>query len=190
MDLITAIKSRRSCRKYKKDMVPREKIQRILEAANWAPSGRNWQQWEFLVVTGEKRDKIAEVYGRIVAAKWPDPKSRTPAQESFLEWAETLGDAPVVIVALTKKDPDPNVRKMNLESVSAAFQNLLLAAYAEGLGTCWMTGPLRREEELKQLLDVNEDLEIVALTPVGYPLEWPDPPVRIDPDLKHKVRWM
>ncbi|MGB4313845.1 MAG: nitroreductase family protein, partial [bacterium] len=150
MDLFTAIKGRRSCRKYKPDVVPREKIERILQAANWAPSGRNWQQWEFLVVSGEKRDKIGQLYGELAAQRWPDPQARTPEQKVFLQWAETLGGAPVVIVALTKTDADPNTRKMNLESVAAAFQNLLLAAYAEGLGTCWMTGPLRREEELKE----------------------------------------
>jgi nitroreductase len=190
MDLITAIMSRRSCRKYKPDEVSRDKIERILQAANWAPSGRNWQQWEFLVVTGEKREKIGKLYGEIVAERWPEPQARTSEQRIFLHWAETLGDAPVVIVALTRTDADPNTRKMNLESTAAAFQNLLLAAYAEGLGTCWMTGPLRREEELKKLLEVAEDREIVALTPLGYPLEWPSPPPRLDSDLSQKVRWI
>ncbi|MGB3933505.1 MAG: nitroreductase family protein [bacterium] len=170
--------------------MPREKIERILQAANWAPSGRNWQQWEFLVVSGEKRDKIGQLYGELAAQRWPDPQARTPEQKVFLQWAETLGGAPVVIVALTKTDADPNTRKMNLESVAAAFQNLLLAAYAEGLGTCWMTGPLRREEELKELLGVAEDQEIVAVTPLGYPAEWPAPPLRLDPDLSQKVRWI
>ncbi|HHY36323.1 MAG TPA: nitroreductase family protein [Firmicutes bacterium] len=190
MDLMTAIRGRRSCRKYKPDRVPREKIEKILQAANWAPSGRNWQQWEFLVVTGEKRDRIGKIYGEIVAARWPDAGTRTAEQESFLHWAETLGGAPVVIVALTKTDADPNTRKMNLESAAAAFQNLLLAAYAEGLGTCWMTGPLRREEELKELLGVAGDMEIVAITPLGYPAQWPSPPPRLDPDLSRKVRWI
>ncbi|MGI9950923.1 nitroreductase family protein [Moorellaceae bacterium AZ2] len=188
MDLYEAIRKRRSIRKYKPDMVPRETIARLLEQAMWAPSGLNWQQWEFMVVTGPKKEELAASYGRITEFGFPPAGQRTPAQESFIQWAKTLGGAPVAIVALTPAYGDPAVRKMNLESVSAAFAYLLLAATAEGLGTCWMTGPLRNEKEIRRILEIPDDKEIVAMTPLGYPDEEPAPPPR--KDQQEKIQWL
>lgn len=70
------------------------------------------------------------------------------------------------------------------------MQNLLLAATALGLGTCWMTGPIRDEKTLRQILAIPDDREIVAVTPLGYPEKIPDAPRRHDPDLANKVRWV
>ncbi|WP_258359619.1 nitroreductase family protein [Moorella sulfitireducens] len=174
MELYEVIKTRRSIRRYKPDMVPREVINRILEIATWAPSGRNWQQWEFMVISGSKKGELARSYGRVVEFGMPPEGKRSPEQESFLQWARTLGGAPVAIVALTRVHGQPGTRKMNLESVAAAFSYLLLAAANEGLGTCWMTGPLNNEMELRKILDISTDKEIVAITPLGYPDESPE----------------
>lgn len=141
--------------------------------ATWAPSGLNWQQWEFMVLAGVKKDELARCYGRIVELGMPPAGQRSPQQENFLQWARTLGGAPVAIVALTPVHGRPATRKMNLESVSAAFTHLLLAATSEGLGTCWMTGPLNNETELRQVLGIPDSKEIVAVTPLGYPDENP-----------------
>ncbi|WP_338825803.1 nitroreductase family protein [Neomoorella thermoacetica] len=173
LELYEAIKTRRSIRKFKPDPVPREVITKILEMATWAPSGLNWQQWHFLVVTGPKKDEVARSYGRIVEFGMPPAGQRSPQQEGFLQWAKTLGGAPVVIVALSPAHGHPALRKMNLESVAASFSHLLLAATSEGLGTCWMTGPLNNEAELRKVLAVPDDKEIVAITPLGYPAESP-----------------
>jgi nitroreductase len=67
---------------------------------------------------------------------------------------------------------------MNLESVAAAFTQLLLAAANEGLGTCWMTGPLNNEAELRAVLDIPATKELVCLTPLGYADESPPAPAR------------
>lgn len=173
MELYEAIKTRRSIRKFKPDPVPREVITKILEMATWAPSGLNWQQWRFLVVTGAKKDEVARSYGRIVEFGMPPAGQRSPQQEGYLQWAKTLGGAPVVIVALSPAHGQPGTRKMNLESVAASFSHLLLAATNEGLGTCWMTGPLNNEAELRKVLAIPDDKEIVAITPLGYPAESP-----------------
>ena len=188
MELYTALKGRRSCRKYQQKTVPREVVERILTAANWAPSGRNLQQWEFVVVTKRAEiEQIGQWYGKVVEQRFSKPWG--PYEESFVHWSYTFGDAPLLVVALTEAVSDPAVQKMHIESAAAAFQNLLLAAYGEGLGTCWMTGPLRREKEIKELLAIGKEQEIVALTPVGYPAQWPEPPQRLDPKLETKVRW-
>lgn len=84
----------------------------------------------------------------------------------------------------------PALRKANLESASAAMENLLLAATALGLGTCWMTGPLRDEQALRGILAIPEVKEIVAVTPLGYPQGTPNDQPRLDPALKQKVWWV
>ncbi|NLU50691.1 MAG: nitroreductase family protein [Syntrophomonadaceae bacterium] len=189
MDFYQVIHSRRAIRQYRPDPVPREVLQRILDAANWAPSGMNRQQWYFIVVSGEKKRQLGESYARIAetyTARWDDAERR----KQFVEFARDYGGAPVVIVALTDASDEPGTRKMNLESVSAAFENLLLAACAEGLGSCWMTGPLQDEASIRRILDIAPDKELVAVTPIGYPAISPPPPPRLDPDLKTKITWL
>lgn len=189
MEFYEVVHRRRSVRKYKPDPVPREALLRIFDAANWAPSGMNMQQWEFLVVGGEKKDQIGASYlkvAEVYSAGWED----TARREQFLQFSRTFGGAPLLIVALTKASSNPQTRKMHLESVSAAFQNLLLAACAEGLGSCWMTGPLQDEETIRRILDIPPEKEIVALTPIGYPDMEPPAPPRVDPDLSIKVKWL
>lgn len=188
MEFFEVVHRRRSIRRYKPDPVPKETLLKILDAANWAPSGMNRQQWEFIVVSGEKKKEMGESYGKVAeayTAKW-EPERR----QRFLEFARTYGGAPVVVVALTPASDQPGIRKMNLESVSAAMENLLLAACPEGLGSCWMTGPLMDEEGLRRILDIPPEKEIVAVTPLGYAAETPAPPPRQDPELKTKVRWV
>ncbi len=188
MDFFAVLYGRRAVRQYKPDPVKKEDIMKILDAANYAPSGRNLQQWEFIVVSGEKKDELGASYGVVAdgyTAGW-----KAKARADFMHYARTYGGAPIIIVVLTDFSDDPIIRKMNLESASAAMQNLLLAARALNLGTCWMTGPLRDEARVRQILDIPAEKEVVALTPMGYPVEFPSPLPRMDPDLSKKVRWV
>lgn len=188
MDVIAAIKNRRSVRRYKPEPVAPELVKQVLEAGNWAPSGMNRQQWEFLVVGGEAKKQMGLSYGQIgesYAEGW-----ESAARDAFLEYTRTYGGAPLVLVVLTDASDQDNIRKMNIESASAALQNIMLAAWAAGLGTCWMTGPLLDQANLHRILAIGPDKEILAVTPLGYPAEIPPAPPRIDPELKHKVRWL
>jgi nitroreductase len=188
MEFFEVVYSRRSVRKYKPDMVPRDVLLKVLDAANWAPSGMDLQQWEFIVVSGIAIEQMGESYRGVIeklATGWEDERRKT-----FLQFAVNFGGAPIVIVALTKASNNPVIRKMNLESVSAAFENLLLAACAEGLGSCWMMGPLYDEASIRRILDIPPEKEIVAITPIGYPDVLAVPPNRHDPGLKYKVKWV
>jgi nitroreductase len=148
MDVLDAIRTRRSIRKYTKDPVEDEKIQTCLEAAQWAPSASNKQPWNFIVVRNEEtRKKLSEMhpYGRF------------------------MRDSPVVFVVLG--DPDLNP-KYYLMDACIATQNLLLAAHAQGLGTCWM-GVIDAsfEKDMKTLLKIREPLRILCCVSMGYPDE-------------------
>ncbi len=196
MDIIDVIKSRRSVRKYRSDPVRREDIITILEAAHSAPSAMNHKPWEFLVITGEKILKMGENFLPIVeqfSAGWKLSNVQgSISRDEFLTFARYYGGAPVVIVILFEKQSHENFQKAYLESASAAMENLLLAATARGLGTCWMTGPLADEESLRRIIEIPETKEIVAVTPVGYPLETPGPvPDQYSGgDLESKIRWI
>ncbi|NPV89457.1 MAG: nitroreductase family protein [Firmicutes bacterium] len=189
MEFYDVVHRRRAVRRYRSDPVPKEALARIFDAANWAPSGMNKQQWEFLVVSGGKLAQMGDSYGKIAegyTASWDDDKER----QRFINFAKSFGGAPMLVVALAPASSNPAMRKMHLESVSAALENLLLAACAEGLGTCWMTGPLNDEPALRRILEVPEEKEFVAVTPLGYPAQEAPPPPRVDPDMSVKVRYL
>jgi nitroreductase len=150
MDVFEAIFNRRSVRKYKDTPVEDEKIEKCLEAARWAPSASNKQPWHFIVVQNEAtRKALADLhtYGRF------------------------MKESPVVIVVLCDPVRHPNYYMMD---PCIATQNLLLAAYAQGLGTCWMgTVGANFEDDMKQLLGIPEQLSILCCVSLGYPAETP-----------------
>lgn len=166
----------------------------ILDAANWAPSGMNHQPWEFVIVTGKTIHAMGGLYRVVIEELTRDwdssPMRGSLSRDEFLRFAATYGGAPVVIVVITDLAETPDFRKANLESASAAMENLLLAATALGFGTCWMTGPLRDAKALHHLLTIPDNKEIVAVTPLGYPEAVPADQPRLDPQLERKVRWV
>ncbi len=194
MDFFELIKSRRSVRTYTEQPVAKEEILKILDAANWAPSAMNWQPWEFIVVSGNRLKLLSESYAKVFKDLTPHlyekDQSQILSSKEFSNFVRAYGKAPVVIIVLCKKSKKPNEQKANLESACAAMQNLVLAATHIGLGTCWMTSPLNDENTLRHILDIPESLEIVAVTPLGFPKVIPKPTPRIDPDLKQKIRWL
>ena len=194
MDVFEAIRKRRAVRQYRPDPVSREQVKVVLDAANQAPSGMNRQPWEFIVVTGSTILEMGKSYRSTLIEylkNWDtSPMKKALSRDDFIRFAETYGGAPVVIVLLVKADPLPNFRKADLESASAAMENLMLAATALGLGTCWMTGPIRDEENLRRILAIPVDREIVAVTPLGHPEQIPPAPARLDPGMEQKVRWV
>ena len=146
MDLMQAILERRSVRKYESTPVSDELISELLDAAVWAPSGTNMQPWYFVAVrSDERRGEILDIMQGVSTkfapvlderfANYPEVKRDT------LSFIESLGGAPVVVLAFLLKDY-PEADRFPLEqSIAAAIQNFMLAAHAKGLKTCWLTAP-------------------------------------------------
>ena len=179
MDLYEAIKDRRSVRRYKPDPVPREVLDRVMEMALLAPSGMNRQNWYFVVMTGDKKDEMVQVSSKGYDYIEPVLKEvfadRPPVVEATRKFFSKLGGAPVLVFAYyspTKERPETSV-----QTVAAAIQNLLLAAHAEGLGTCWMTGPVHVADQINESLAI-QDKVLVAVITLGYPDESPPAPKR------------
>lgn len=183
MDAIECMKTRRSIRKYKPDPVPRELLEEVLDSALAAPSGTNLQPWHFVVLQSPEavarfRELTAEIPAKfhpVLAQRFPNHPKTVQATEGFLA---TLGGAPVCILAFLEKTDYPD-RDSVLQSVSAAIENLLLAAWAKGLGTCWMSvaqrmglGPVLQKEF------APEKGEFIAAVTLGYPAQSPVAPRR------------
>ncbi len=185
MELTEAIRGRRSCRRFTPEEVPRESLERIVEAATWAPSGKNRQNWRIFVTRGVTRDRVAEISGRSFA--FHEPLLREYYQEKVVEFTRgffrDFGGAPVVLVFYTEKTKDGPF--VDLQSGAAAVENALLACVAEGVQGCWMTAPVCFEAEITKLLGA-EGLDLVALVPVGYPAKVPPTPPRRD----GRVTWV
>jgi len=178
VDLAEAIRTRRSCRRYRPDPVSREALERVVAAATWAPSGKNRQNWRIFVVRGESRDRLAEISARSFAHQ--EGSLRRLYQERVVEFTRgffrDFGGAPVVLVFFTEGTEDGPF--VDLQAGAAAVENALLACTAEGLQGCWMTAPVRFKEEIAEVLGA-QGLDLVAVVPVGYPAKVaPEPPRR------------
>ncbi len=181
MELKEAILGRRSVRRYKPQVPPKEVLEEIMEYAIWAPSGMNRQNWYFVVATGRWRDEVVRIceraYREYIGKKVERVFRHKPkVVEETKSFFATLGGAPVVILAFA--EPGPESERTDIQSVAAAIQNLLLLAYERGLGTCWMTGPISHGEEFKKLFGIDDNKYFVALITLGYPDESPKPPPR------------
>lgn len=206
MDVFDAIRERRSYRAFEQKPVEPEKIDRILEAAQWAPSPANNQPWEFIVIT----DRVTR--SRIVALS--DEARTTGSVEihgySFIRPVPTLSDVdtgreseapqqyfpgflenvPVMIAVIG--NPHTSVRQVTAKrsedgykyACAAAIQNMLLAAQAQDLGSLWFT--FFDKSMLSQFLSVPADKHLIALVCIGYPAAEPPSPGRHP--LNEKVR--
>jgi nitroreductase len=149
MKVMEAIAERRSIRSFSGQPVEEEKLLRVLEAGRLAPSARNMQDWKFVVVKDPGlRQRLAE------AAR----------NQKF------VGQAPVVIVACGTSDYVMTCDQLTYPiDVAIAVDHMTLAAVEEGLGTCWIGAFY--EDKVKEILEVPETVRVVALLPLGYPVE-------------------
>jgi nitroreductase len=147
MDFYEVVERRRSVRAYRREPVEEDKLGRILEAARVAPSAANRQPLRFFVIReAAQRERMLDAY----------------AQPWFAE-------APVIICACTTPGTAwSRVDGKNYADVdlAIAMEHLILAATAEGLGTCWIGA--FKPDKVRELLDLPPELEPVAMTPLGY----------------------
>jgi nitroreductase len=171
------LQSRKSIRKFKKDMPAKEVIDRILEAGLQAPSGKNRQNWKFFVVTGAKRD----AYLGLSQKSWLGIKDvlHTRLKPSLYDFTErfffTLGEAPVLLFCYTINSPEEK-DLTSIGSVYMAVENINLACLVEGLGCCTMGAPLEIKDEVDRFLGVTAlpeyksgHMQLLCGVVLGYP---------------------
>ncbi|MGC8793240.1 MAG: nitroreductase family protein [Bryobacteraceae bacterium] len=145
MDAIQALKTRRSVRYFRPGAVSDDVLRDLVDCARLAPSGRNEQPWEFVVV--RDRAKLREL-------------------AALTDFGRFIADAAACIVVLCKAS------KYFLEDGSAATQNILLAAHAHGLGACWVAGDKKPyAPQVLAAIGAPRDYKLISLVPVGWPAE-------------------
>jgi nitroreductase len=183
LEVLDAIRRRRSIRDYKSDPIPKDVLDKLLEALRLAPSAGNRQPYKFIFVQDEETRK------KLAAACRFSP--------TRLDGQEFIAHAPLVVVAcgstrkaITRyykggkvfltigttpeeidKDPIEYDNTMPID-LAIALDHLTLVAAAEGLGTCWIGG--LDELEVKRLLSIPDDMRVSIVMPVGYPVSWPE----------------
>ena len=165
MELIEAIKGRRSIRKFKPDPVSRETIEDILEAGNWAPSAKNGHQWRFTVLTGKAKDDYNSMFRKtldgFIAKHGRDEAGSAP-------WTlEIMEKAPVLLIVWNTND---NGWPSEEHSVAAAMQNICLRAYDLGLGSLWIGDVFYAYPETREYFGKSESKwKISGAISLGYP---------------------
>lgn len=181
--MIPAIENRRSIRKFSTKPIPQKDITEIIESGLKAPSAKNRQPWKFVVLQGQSKAEMLEVFRKGVAreesgnALLPDSTQHMMATKYTIQ---ILEQAPVVIFVVNTlgkgifaelTDEERVYEICNLQSVSAAIQNMLLEATSKGIGSLWVCDIYFAYQELAEWL--NEEGELIAAVALGYPEESP-----------------
>lgn len=148
-NVLDAIYTRRSIRKFQDKAVPEELLLEILRAGSWAPSGLNNQPWRFTIITD-----------RDLKAKF----------EPLTHYSSIIASAPALLPVFIDRDAMYNATKDH-QSVGACLQNMLLAAHSLGLGAVWLGEIIKNSHEIIRLLNLSEHLELMAVVAVGYPAD-------------------
>lgn len=187
--ILDLFRARRSIRRYTAQPLPREMVERLLEAARWAPSAHNRQPWRFVVVErGGASLRLAEAMAaRLRADRLADGDPPEAVEQDAARSQARILNAPVLILlclTMAEMEVYPDTRRkqaeylMAVQSVALAAQNLLLAAHAEGLGACWLCAPLFCPDTVRAALDLPTDWEPQALITLGYPADGGKPATR------------
>jgi F420 biosynthesis protein FbiB-like protein len=174
--------TRRSIRSYKSDPIIQESLERILTAAGQAPSAHNQQPWRFFVISDVSLKKVLaeRMAEKLRQDRLADGDDLTEVEADARRSVSRITSAPVLVVmCLTMEGMDHyedaerarSEYTMAVQSVAMASENLMLAAHAEGLGTCWMCAPLFAKEVVQEVLELPESWIPQGLITLGYPAE-------------------
>lgn len=164
MEIEEAIYGRRSVRTYTAEPVPIELVRKVVEAGTYAPSAKNGQQWRFTVLTGDSKVRLLSAFRKGLK----DTEARIDASSMGSSWNSLaiMERAPVVVIVW-------NAGRMGWESeahsVSAAVQNMLLMAYALGLGSLWIADVFYAPESIRRHL--GKEWKLIAAVALGWPEE-------------------
>jgi coenzyme F420-0:L-glutamate ligase/coenzyme F420-1:gamma-L-glutamate ligase len=179
LDFLPLAQRRQSVRQFQDRRVPKAALEEMIEAARWAPSPHGAQPWRFVVLTSlEAKHALAQAMGadwqRTLAMDGEDEEvvtRRLQVSRQRIEQAPALILACLYLADLDRY-PDPDRQRaeevMAIQSLGAAIQNVLLAAYSLGLDTGWMCAPLFAQQTVRAALDLDISLIPHALIPVGY----------------------
>jgi len=193
MENLDFIYNRHSVRKFKDDLIPMIDIEEIIKAALHAPSGKNVQNWHFVIIRNKEKInelvKVVEDKNLEIASKIIDEKIKETFTKSQ-RYHTAFRNAPCLILVYVGEYTPTGLEELKVinedlsvieelhntapgvQGAAAAMENLILAATSLGYGTCWMTGPNYATKEIGEFINFKkEGYSLMALTPIGVPLE-------------------
>lgn len=165
MDAIEAIFTRYSCNDCLPDPVPREMVEQLLAAAAQAPNHYHVRPWRFVVLQGQARERLGDLFVELLLEQHPEAPQSTVDKER----AKPLR-SPVIIAVGIEPSTDPRADEIeNVCAAAAAVENLLLTAHALGLCAKWRTGSPATEPRVKTFLGLHPDQHLIAFVYLGFP---------------------
>ena len=157
MDVFEAIKGRRSIRQFTDEPIGKDALEKLLDAARWAPTASNQQRWRFVVVTSPSLKDLVR---------------------KFAPGIFVMPAAFIVICVEKAPDANPLAEVTYLADCAIAAQNIMLAAYGMGIGTCVVLSYAK--VAIAEILNIPEGIEPLLVLTLGYPAEAPEPPPRLE----------
>jgi nitroreductase len=156
MDIMDTIYERRSVREYTDQPIDKNILEKLLDAARWAPNGGNQNPWRFIVVTSEAQKKL------------------------LLQFTPGISEMPAALVVICtesqKKHVNENKRLIHMADAAIAAENIVLAAHSMGIGSCIVVS--FADIAIRTILNLPDQLSLNILVTLGYPDESPEPPPR------------
>lgn len=169
MEVLEAITSRRSVFKFKPEPVPIETIERVCGYGIWAPNHHLTEPWRFIVLGTETKETLAKRYSEIQADKAADQANEAARQALADAGYKKFHSKPTIIAVTCVQDGDETQNREDYAATCCAMQNIALAAWAEGIGMQWSTGPITLEDATYELLGVDREQEyIIGFFYTGY----------------------
>lgn len=175
MDILKLIRKRRTIRKYKNKRIPRKILNKIIESGKWAPSPHNCQPWEFIIIknTQIKKSFISLLYRGLNSFL-------TPVKIILNRSIRIIENAETIILVYNNNNFSKKINKLGepyfsssiiseIEGISAAIENMHLAAHSYGIGMAWLTMPLLLKKNINKF--INTKNELMAVLTFGYPAE-------------------
>src|SRR6266700_1174878 len=183
-----SIKQRRSVGQMTQEEPTRAQIERLLEAATYAPNHHTTEPWQFFVLTGTARETLGHVMAEALKVRLEDTTS-DKARAKLAKERKKRRQGPVIIaVAVAGEQQQEGLTIENIEAAAAAVQNMLLAAEEMGLATLWRTGNAAYDPHVKQCFGLAPDDHIVAFVYLGFP-RFP-PKTRVPKHFSTKTTWL
>lgn len=177
MDTLDAIRGRRSIRDFRPEPIPTETIQRLLEFGIWAPNHRLTEPWRFTIIGPETKAALSHALAEDTIAGMPstspplDPDRRAAIEENV---TRKFRSKPSVVAVTSRRSDNTKVQQENLAAVAAAIENVQLAAWAQGIGIQWATGPVTHLPDTFRLLGADPSEEVmVGFLYLGIPAAVP-----------------
>ncbi|MBN2334141.1 nitroreductase family protein [Candidatus Bathyarchaeota archaeon] len=168
MELIEAVKGRRSIRRYKPEKVPVELVREVLDAANYAPSAKRDEQWRFTVLTGDAKAKFLAFFDTELDRFIEEHGVREAGSSKGS--CEVMVEAPVLVIVWNSGEHGWTTEE---HSVAAAIQNMLLRAYDLGLGSLWIGDVYYAYEAIRSYF--GKEWKLSGAVSLGYAMVEPKP---------------